>query len=253
MSWASQFNNPSDVRKAFADMMSVDARLAFEQMLSCDECGTLFTDRVPPEAALSQFYSSHYGETVHTVHLGKLARKLALEKRRIFLLRWLTRGRRFLDVGCNLGCAVEAARWNGFSATGIELNPEAVRLARQNFPRNQFQNSTIDELTVTQSFDMVYCTEVIEHVPDVHGFVGSLARALAPGGILFLTTPDSGHFSVRRDLIAWDNVKPPEHLTLFTRKGLTEALHGLFHPPWFFPNMKPGIQLIARRQESQPR
>jgi 2-polyprenyl-3-methyl-5-hydroxy-6-metoxy-1,4-benzoquinol methylase len=243
-SWSRQFEHTADVRKTFADMMCADPRLAFEQMLQCNNCGTLFPDRVPPIEALGDFYTNHYGDTVH---VGKMAKKLALEKRRIFLLKWLTMGRRFLDVGCNIGCAVEAARWNGFTATGIELNPEAVKIARQNFPDNQFLQSTIDELTATQVFDMVYCTEVIEHVPDTNKFIESLSRALVPGGILFLSTPDAGHFSVRRNLFSWEAVKPPEHLTLFTKDGLRHALRPFFHAPWFFPNQKPGIQLIARR------
>jgi 2-polyprenyl-3-methyl-5-hydroxy-6-metoxy-1,4-benzoquinol methylase len=243
-SWSRQFEHTADVRETFADMMSADPRLAFDKMLICDKCGTLFPDRVPPIEALSDFYTSHYGDTVH---VGKMAKKLALEKRRIFLLKWLTSGRRFLDVGCNIGCAVEAARWNGFTATGIELNPEAVKIARQNFPNNQFLQSTIDELTETQAFDMVYCTEVVEHVPDTNKFIESLARALLPRGILFLSTPDAGHFSVRRHLFTWEAVKPPEHLTLFTKTGLRHALRPYFKASWFFPNQKPGIQLIARR------
>jgi 2-polyprenyl-3-methyl-5-hydroxy-6-metoxy-1,4-benzoquinol methylase len=243
-SWSRQFEHTADVRETFAGMMNADPRLAFENMLICNECGTLFPDRVPPIEALGDFYTSHYGDTVHVT---KMAKKLALEKRRIFLLKWLTSGRRFLDVGCNIGCAVEAARWNGFTATGIELNAEAVKVARRNFPNNQFLQSTIDELTTTQTFDMVYCTEVVEHVPDTNQFIESLARALVPGGILFLSTPDAGHFSVRRHLFTWEAVKPPEHLTLFTKAGLRHALKPYFKSAWFFPNQKPGIQLIARR------
>jgi 2-polyprenyl-3-methyl-5-hydroxy-6-metoxy-1,4-benzoquinol methylase len=243
-SWSHQFEHTADVRETFAGMMCADPRLAFDKMLLCNDCGTLFPDRVPPIEALSDFYTSHYGDTVH---VGKMAKKLALEKRRIFLLKWLTSGRRFLDVGCNIGCAVEAARWNGFTATGIELNSEAVKIARQNFPNNQFLQSTIDELTATQTFDIVYCTEVVEHVPDTSKFIESLARALVPGGILFLSTPDAGHFSVRRHLFTWEAVKPPEHLTLFTKAGLRHALRPYFKALWFFPNQKPGIQLIARR------
>jgi 2-polyprenyl-3-methyl-5-hydroxy-6-metoxy-1,4-benzoquinol methylase len=243
-SWSRQFEHSADVRETFAEMMCADPRLAFDKMLICDNCGTLFPDQVPPIEALSDFYTSHYGDAVH---VGKMAKKLGLEKRRIFLLKWLTRGRRFLDVGCNIGCAVEAARWNGFTATGIELNPEAVKIARQNFPDNQFLHSTLDEVAATQAFDMVYCTEVVEHVPDTNAFIESLSRALTPGGILFLSTPDAGHFSVRRQLFTWEAVKPPEHLTLFTKAGLRHALKPHFKSLWFFPNQKPGIQLIARR------
>ncbi len=234
-----------DVRKEFAARIEADPRLTFDQMLSCEDCGTLFTDRVPPLDALSDFYTGFYGDAARVDKMGK---KLALEKRRVFLLKWLTRGRRFLDVGCNIGCAVEAARWNGFAATGLELNPEAVKVARRTFPRNEFAQSTLDELAEGREFDMIFCTEVVEHVSHPDSFLDSLSRALTPGGMLFLTTPDAGHFSVRQRLPSWDNVKPPEHLTLFTKLGLRRAMRPYFRAPRFFPNPKPGIQLIARRR-----
>ena len=96
----------------------------------------------------------------------------------------------------------------------------------------------------------MYCTEVVGAPFPIAG-IGRITSLVfwSRAGFLFLTTPDAGHFSVRGKLIAWDNVKPPEHLTLFTKQGLRHALKPLLlHAPWFFPNRKPGIQLIARRQ-----
>ena len=129
--------------------MQVDADLAFDEFLQCGACGTVFTDRVPSATALGRFYHHYHG---NPGYLAKLDRKLALEKRRLFLLKFLTRGRRFLDVGCNIGCAVEAARWNGFTATGLELDEAAVAIARERFPHNEFVAGTLDALPPGRRF-----------------------------------------------------------------------------------------------------
>lgn len=242
--WAERAQQAADGRRGRAQIMAADPRLGFERMLRCDQCGTLFSDRVPGEAALEEFYRQYDG---NVGYLGKLRTKLRLEQRRLWLLKFLVRGRRFLDIGCNIGCAVEAARRNGFDATGLELDTAAVAIARKHFPHNRFIAGTVVALPPGSQFDLVYCTEVIEHVPDPAGFVQRLAGAVAPSGVLFLTTPDAGHRRVRDALLDWSEVKPPEHLTLFTRAGL-RALHApYFRSTHFVPNAKPGAQMIARR------
>lgn len=218
-------------------------------MLRCRSCGTLFACRIPDAAALHDFYQTYDGNDGYQ---RKLARKVGLETRRIFLLKWLVRGRRFLDVGCNVGAAVEGARRNGFTATGLEIDAAAVAIARSAFPGNAFVCGNLDALPADGRFDLVYCTEVLEHVPDPAAFARALAGVVAPGGVLFLTTPDAGHRSVRNALLDWAEVKPPEHLTLFTKRGVRALLRPDFTSFRFLPNAKPGVQVIARRSSGAP-
>ncbi len=246
--WSGFAATTTDSRRDFDMAMRVNPDLAFDAILRCRACGTVFTDRAPSEEALGSFYHQYYG---NPGYLAKLDQKLALEKRRLFLLKFLTRGRRFLDVGCNIGCAVEAARWNGFAATGLELDDAAVAVAREHFPRNEFVAGTLDSLSPGLTFDLVYCSEVIEHVPDVGHFVRQLAAAVAPGGVLLLTTPDSGHRQVRDDVMRWDTLRPPEHLTLFTRAGMRAALAPHFRRVVTLPNAKPGVQALAFKGKAE--
>lgn len=240
--WRDFAATTADTRRTVAATLNADMDLGFDAFLRCDGCGTVFTDRVPPPTALSRFYQAYYG---NAGYLSKRDRKVALETRRIFLLKFLIRGRRFLDVGCNMGCAVEAARRNGFTATGLELDETSVAMAREQFSRNEFIAGTIDGIPPQQRFDLLYCSEVIEHVPDVPRFAAKLGGLVAPGGMLFLTTPDSGHKKLRGDVLRWDVTRPPEHLTLFTRAGIRAALAPYFARVLILPNAKPGVQAIA--------
>jgi SAM-dependent methyltransferase len=237
---------PDDRRSTMA-AMEADPGLAFGAFLRCGACGTYFTDRVPSPDTLGRFYGAYQG---NPTYLAKLDKKLALETRRLFCLRFLVRGRRFLDVGSSIGCAVEAARRNGFAATGLELGEEAVAIARERFPRNEFIVGALGALPPDRRFDLVQCVEVIEHVPDVPLFVEQLAARVAPGGVLLLTTPDVGHRRVRGNEIGWGTLKPPEHITLFTRAGVRAALAPHFRRVVILPNAKPGVQALAFKEKS---
>lgn len=224
--------------------IAADPRLSFGTMLRCPGCGTMFTARVPDGAALGDFYRTYYGNDGYR---GKLKRKLGFERRRLLALRLLARGRRFLDVGCNIGCAVEAARFWGMEATGLELDPDAIAIAKDLFPRNRFLVGTLEALPAGERFGLVMCTEVVEHVPDPEAFLHDLAGVVAPGGLLFLTTPNAACADALADPMRWQEMKPPEHQTLFSRAGLGALLRRHFASARFVPNRKGGNQVLARR------
>lgn len=170
---------------------------------------------------------------------------------RIAKLRRYAPRRRFLDAGCNGGFMVEAARLAGFEAAGVEPDPASVAWAREHFPANRYFVATLEQFAERNSgetFDALYCSEVIEHAPDANRFAAALAAVLKPGGALYLTTPDIGHWRRPRELHRWDAYKPPEHCLYFTPASLALLLrrHGLtvVARAWAW---KPGIKVIARR------
>lgn len=106
-------------------------------------------------------------------------------------LRPLT-GRRAVDVGCGAGLLAEPLRRLGAEVTAIDATPETIAAARGHA---EGQGLEIDYRvggveTLTGAFDLVTSMEVIEHVTDPKAFVTSLARLLAPGGLLILSTPN---------------------------------------------------------------
>ena len=99
-----------------------------------------------------------------------------------------------------------------------------------------------------EAFDVVYCSEVIEHAPDANRFAASLASLLRPGGVLYLTTPDISHWRRPREMGRWDAYTPPEHCLYFTPVSLARLLdrHGLGVVRRRFA-WKPGIKVFARK------
>ncbi|MCL2601764.1 MAG: class I SAM-dependent methyltransferase [Treponema sp.] len=134
---------------------------------------------------------------------------------------------RILDIGCATGKLLSHLRGRGWETTGVEIcTPQAdyCRTRRgldvrcQPLKENAFHSG---------SFDVVLASHLIEHVNDPAGFVGEVARILAPGGRFFVTTPNIAGFQARIFKSRWRSAIP-DHLYLFSRKTLPHLLvaHG---------------------------
>lgn len=103
-------------------------------------------------------------------------------------------GARLLDVGCGAGLLSEAMARAGADVTAIDLSPELVRIARLHALETgttvDYRLQSVEDLASADSagFDAVTCMEMIEHVPDPAAIIDACARALRPGGRLFVST-----------------------------------------------------------------
>ena len=102
-------------------------------------------------------------------------------------------GRSALDVGCGAGLLCEPLARMGAVVTGIDAAPENIAVAEAHAAVSglaiDYRAGGIESLG-DAAFDLVTSLEVIEHVADQSAFVRGLAKALAPGGLLILSTPN---------------------------------------------------------------
>jgi 2-polyprenyl-6-hydroxyphenyl methylase/3-demethylubiquinone-9 3-methyltransferase len=102
-------------------------------------------------------------------------------------------GRTALDVGCGAGLLTEPLARLGAQATGVDAAPENIGAARAHAAAMgldiDYVAGGIEDLA-GRRFDLVTSMEVVEHVADPAGFVAMLGEALAPGGLMILSTPN---------------------------------------------------------------
>jgi SAM-dependent methyltransferase len=150
-------------------------------------------------------------------------------RRRALLLAEARPGERVLDLGCGAGRFVAALRDAGAEPVGVELAEAALERARRNVPGADLRllapdgNIPLDHGEV----DLVWCSEVLEHVPDTGALLTDARRVLKRGGRLLVTVPDHG--LLRRTLIALlrhDAHYDPlgQHVRFYTRRSLARTL-----------------------------
>lgn len=101
-------------------------------------------------------------------------------------------GKTALDVGCGAGLLAEPLARLGATVTGVDAAAENVAVAalhaRDMGLAIDYRSGGVEGISTRH--DLVTCLEVIEHVTDPAAFVRGLARAIAPGGLLVMSTPN---------------------------------------------------------------
>ena len=99
-----------------------------------------------------------------------------------------------LDVGCGGGILCEALAQRGANVTGIDMGDAPLGVAKLHQLESgvsiNYQKSTAENFAKThaQTFDIVTCLEMLEHVPDPGSVVKACADMVKPGGRLFFST-----------------------------------------------------------------
>ncbi len=113
-------------------------------------------------------------------------------------------GQAVLDLGCGTGRLAADLAQAGYIVTGIDVEERAVAIGQRILARRGL-NVTLyagdihdpQHPVAAQSYDIVVCTEVLEHVEAWRELVARAGTLLRPGGILLISVPrDPAQYSV---------------------------------------------------------
>lgn len=101
-------------------------------------------------------------------------------------------GAKILDIGCGNGNLSIALGSLGYNVKGIEIDEASVQNARKHntFPNVEFAVADANKFTLNDEFDLIVCTEVLEHLTNPKELVASAYRLLKPEGIFIVTVPN---------------------------------------------------------------
>lgn len=103
-------------------------------------------------------------------------------------------GQRLIDVGCGGGILAEAMAQRGAQVTGIDMGEAPLSVARLHLLESgaevDYRRATAEQLAAEepQSYDIVCCLEMLEHVPEPGDVIQACADLARPGASLYFST-----------------------------------------------------------------
>lgn len=209
------------------------------EVIDCEVCGFAHILPFPNAESIERMYrETYYGEMIpdyiarHTkdkdwwsqVHASRLETMEALLP---------GADRRILDIGSGPGFFLLAARERGWSALGFEPSNQAWRHSAQVLGLEVRQEFFSEQTRLAPaSFDAVHMSDVVEHIQDPRAMLRAVRRALRPGGVLCVATPNDFNpiqKALRKDqgFSPWW-VSAPDHVNYFSFDSLQKLLerHG---------------------------
>jgi len=192
----------------------------------CADCGFQFTSPRPKqdrigEYYLSENYISHAEKpTGPKDRIYHWVRKRAIRNKHKLIARFQPAGMA-LDVGCGTGNFLAYLATKGYSAQGVEVSPEARKIAASKgvpvFPQ-------LTDIPAVAQFNVISLWHVLEHVADPRETLNQLFEKCSKGGLLVIAVPDNESWDCQHYGPKWAAWDVPRHLSHFRQQDVHKLL-----------------------------
>ncbi len=201
----------------------------------CAYCQLRFTQAVPEENEIGQYYQSE--EYISHSNTSKGLINFFYQKARAFTLQQKRRrveglsGKqqgRLLDLGCGTGEFLATMKKAGWETLGLEPDQGARKFARSEYGLEVSDSEQLFSLE-PGSFDVISMWHVLEHVHRLHPYLDQLAKLLHTDGVLLIAVPNYDSLDAETYGPAWAAYDVPRHLYHFHPTSMPRLMeaHGL--------------------------
>lgn len=170
----------------------------------------------------SNDYISHTdAKKSFTDKLYQIVKNFTLKKKLKLINSFDPFEKNILDVGCGTGEFLLTCRNNNWNVVGVEPNKKAQNLTNSKLKNSdaKFIFSDIYELSNKQ-FDVITLWHVLEHVPNLEGYISTLKSLLKPNGVLVIAVPNFNSYDALHYKQFWAAFDVPRHLWHFSKKSI---------------------------------
>lgn len=191
----------------------------------CPDCSLVFQDPTADFSA-EEIYNADYihkrSQDPENLTISKPREKTA-EYYYEWVKKFAPKGN-LLEIGCATGIALKVAQQKGWKVFGVEVNPEAARIANGVLNVDVVRTGFLSPaMFPDQTFSLVTLFDVIEHIPNPVEFISIIHQLTAPGGHILFVTPDIDTLSFKLLKNKWPHFVQ-EHLALFSPKSMDKLL-----------------------------
>ncbi len=190
------------------------------EIVQCNNCGFKFTQGVPDADKIGPYYHSEeyisHSDTQKGIvnRLYHTVRNIML-KRKAKLIGKLTEGKKLLDIGCGTGYFPYFMSQNGYEASGMELDEEARKFAKNNFNISVHDPNQLLNMDKKEEFDVITLWHVLEHLHDPLRYLNWINKALKENGVLLIALPNCNSHDAKKFKQYWAAYDVPRHLWHF--------------------------------------
>lgn len=220
-----------------------------------DDCGLMWLDPAPIAEDIHLAYQSYYTHTITVRSNSSLLARITsayqgyrfeykLSEARP-LMKWLgvflaflpffrehleypfvylkdVRRGKLLELGVGSGETLRRLLECGWDAEGLDFDPKAVEACAK-IGLKVKEGDLFSQGYASRSFDAIFSSHVLEHVPEPMALMKEVARVMKKGGVFVAVTPNGNSLLHRLFKSNWRGLEPPRHLNIFTVNALISS------------------------------
>ena len=190
------------------------------QLLKCSDCELIYTTPRPDKDKIGNYYKSEDYVSHSSTKKGivnsiyNVVRNYTLNQK-VKLVQSLVEGKELLDVGAGTGHFLKRAQDNGFSVLGLEPDPDARNVGKDQLQVELKDLSELYSLS-KKKYDALTMWHVLEHVYDLKSDTEQFISLIKSGGVFIIAVPNYTSYDAEYYKEFWAAYDVPRHLYHFS-------------------------------------
>lgn len=186
------------------------------RLMKCPSCSLVWLDNPPRPDMMGEHYGPDYDRSVAAAGASPNRWNGRVEE-----VKKYRSGGSILDLGCSSGGFLGAMKDPAWKLYGIEMSDEVARRAESTTGAQVYVGDILDAPFAPESFDVITCFHVFEHLYQPKAVLKKVAEWLKPDGIFYVMVPNIDSAGSRIFRSHWYALELPRHLYHFSPQSLT--------------------------------
>ena len=185
-------------------------------LLRCSSCSHVWLGNRPTPEEMSFYYGEGYHQAVGST--GEMSPKRWT--RQLEVISKYKSGGDILDIGCSSGGFLACLKDGPWKLYGVEADLPTAERARSLTGADVFAGDVLEANFQPNSFDVITCSDVLEHLYEPRAIFRRVYNWLKPGGIFYVFVPNIMSWEARVFGSYWIALDVPRHLHHFSKKSI---------------------------------